>query len=98
MKRLTRTALAGGGGYLAGLLVEKGLESVIGLDFVDGIMTVGGAVLASMYVNRDVVQAAADNIQQIFGKDPLDLTEDEWNQFKAKSPKTAQLLEKALQI
>jgi len=98
MERLTRTIAAGGGGYLAGLLLEKGMERVIGLDFVDGVLTVGGAVLASMYVNRDIVEAAADNIRRMFGKDPLDLTEDEWNQFKAKSPKTAALLQKALQI
>lgn len=98
MKRITRTVAAGGGGYLAGLLVERGLESVIGLDFVDGVMAVGGAVLSAAYVNKDIVAAAADNIRDMFGKDPLDLTQDEWNQYKDQNPQTAKILEKALHV
>jgi hypothetical protein len=49
-------------------------------------------------VNRDLVEAAARNIEQMFGKDPLDITEAEWRQFKEMNPKTAEWLEKALKI
>lgn len=98
MSRIKRTLAAGTGGYLAGLLLERGLESITGLDFVDGVMAVGGSILAALYVNRDIVEGAANNIRTMFGKDPLDITEAEWAQYKAKYPTTAMYLEKALRI
>jgi hypothetical protein len=44
---------------LAGLLLEQGLESLTGLDFVDGLFAVSGSILAALSVNRELVQAAA---------------------------------------
>lgn len=98
MSRLFKTAAVGGAGYLGGLLLERGLESLTGLDFVDGLFAVGGSVLAALSVNREMVEQAARNIRQMFGKDPMQISEDEWNQYKAAYPKTAELLEKALKV
>ena len=39
-KRVAKTAAAGGLGFLAGLLLERGLESLTGMDFVDGVFAV----------------------------------------------------------
>ena len=98
MRKIAKTTAAGGAGYLAGLLLEKGLESLTGLDFVDGLFAVSGSILAALSVNRDLVEAAARNIEQMFGKDPLEITESEWRQFKETNPKTAEWLEKALKV
>ncbi|HHT72903.1 MAG TPA: hypothetical protein GX008_04230 [Firmicutes bacterium] len=98
MSKIVRTTAAGGVGFLAGLLLERGLESLTGLDFVDGLFAVSGSVLAALSVNRDLVKAAARNIEQMFGKDPLEISEGEWRQFKELNPKTAEWLEKALKI
>lgn len=98
MSRLAKTAAFGGVGYLGGLLLEHGIESVTGLDFVDGLFAVAGSVLAAMYVNRDMVEAASQNIKAMFGKDPIYITEGEWKQFKRKYPNTAEWLEKALEV
>ena len=54
--------------------------------------------MAALSVNRELVQVAARNIEQMFGKDPLEITEGEWRQFKELNPKTAEWLEKALKI
>jgi hypothetical protein len=98
MERVKQTLVAGGGGYLAGLLLEHGIESVTGLDFVDGVLEVGGAILATMLINRDLVEGAATNIRHLFGKDPLEISESEWRQYKQFNPKTAYFLEKALKV
>jgi hypothetical protein len=98
VSKIVRTTAAGGVGFLAGLLLERGLESLTGLDFVDGLFAVSGSVLAALSVNRDLVKAAARNIEQMFGKDPLEISEGEWRQFKELNPKTAEWLEKALKI
>jgi hypothetical protein len=98
VKKILKTTAAGGAGFLAGLLLELGLESLTGLDFVDGLFAVSGSVLAALSVNRELVEAAALNIERMFGKDPLDITEAEWHQFKEVNPKTAEWLEKALRI
>mgnify|MGYP007076491167 CR=1 FL=1 len=98
MRKVVKTTAAGGAGFLAGLLLERGLESLTGIDFVDGLFAVSGSVLAMLSVNRDLAEAAARNIRQMFGKDPLEITEGEWRQFKEANPKTAEWLEKALGI
>ena len=53
---------------------------------MDGVFAIGGSVLAAMHVNRDLVEVAAENIKAMFGKDPLEITEDEWKQYKAEMP------------
>ncbi|NLL49486.1 MAG: hypothetical protein GX249_13010 [Firmicutes bacterium] len=98
MSKIVKTTAAGGVGFLAGLLLELGLESITGLDFVDGLFAVSGSVLAALSVNRELVKAASRNIEQMFGKDPLEISEQEWRQFKEVNPKTADWLEKALKI
>lgn len=98
MTRITKTVAAGSVGFLAGLLLEQGLESLVGLDFVDGVLAVGGAGLGAFGVNRDLLRAAQRNIKRMFGKDPLEISEGEWNQFKSAYPKMAERLEKALSI
>jgi hypothetical protein len=98
MSRLAKTAAFGGVGYLGGLLLERGLESVTGINFVDGLFAVAGSLLGAMYVNRDMVEAASQNMKVMFGKDPIYITEGEWKQFKSKYPKTAKWLEKALEV
>ena len=97
-KRVAKTAAAGGLGFLAGLLLERGLDSFTGMDFVDRVFAVGGAVLASLQVNRDMVEVASKNIRDMFGKDPLEISEEEWNLYKEKYPKSAVYLEKALGV
>ena len=72
MSKIVRTTAARSW-LLAGLLLERGLESLTGLDFVDGLFAVSGSVLAALSVNRDLVKAAARNIEQMFGKDPGNL-------------------------
>ncbi|MDI9458214.1 MAG: hypothetical protein QM373_00640 [Bacillota bacterium] len=98
MGKIIKTTTAGGVGFLAGLLLERGLESLTGLDFVDGLFAVSGSILAALSVNKELVKAASRNIEQMFGKDPLEITESEWRQFKELNPKTAEWLEKALKI
>ncbi len=46
VSKIVKTTAAGGAGFLAGLLLEQGLESLTGLDFVDGLFAVAGSVLA----------------------------------------------------
>ena len=65
---------------------------------MDGVFAIGGSVLAAMHVNRDLIEVASQNIKAMFGKDPLEITEDEWNRYKEKYPKAAVYLEKALGI
>ena len=72
MSKIIKTTTAGGVGFLAGLLLERGLESLTGLDFVDGLFAVSGSILAALSVNKELVKAASRNIEQMFGKDPLD--------------------------
>jgi len=67
--------------------LERGLETLTGIDFVDGPFAVGGAVLAAASVNRELVEAAADNMRKMFGKEPQDLTRDEWEEYKRKYPR-----------
>jgi hypothetical protein len=98
VSKIIKTTTAGGVGFLAGLLLERGLESLTGLDFVDGLFAVSGSILAALSVNKELVKAASRNIEQMFGKDPLEITEGEWRQFKELNPKTAEWLEKALKI
>ena len=47
---------------------------------------------------RKLVQAAGRNIEQMFGKDPLEITEGEWRQFKELNPKSAELRKKARKL
>src|SRR5690606_42079230 len=66
-RRAAKTAGAGGLGFLGGILLEHGIEAVTGLDFVDGVLAVAGAVVGIGAVNRDVIETAARQIERRFG-------------------------------
>ncbi len=96
--KIKRTAVGGALGFLGGILVEHGVEALTGADFVNGVAEVAGAVLGAALVNRDLIETSYTQIKRQFGKEPAEITKDEWNQFKRENPKTADYLEKALQI
>jgi len=98
MKRATKSAVGGSLGFLGGVLVEHGIQAVFGIDFIDGVCEIAGAVLGLTMVNRDLIEAAYETIQRETGKEPAMITKDEWESFKKENPNTAKYLEKALQI
>lgn len=95
---LKRTAVGGTLGFLGGILVEHGIEAVTGVDFINGVCEVAGAVMGAALVNRDLVETAYTQIKRTFDKEPAAITEEEWQSFKSDNPNTARYLEKALAI
>lgn len=95
---IKRTAVGGTLGFLGGVLVEHGIEALTGADFINGVCEVAGAVLGAALVNRDLIETSYTQISRRFGKEPAEITKDEWNTFKKENPKTAAYLEKALEI
>ena len=79
------------------LLLERGLESLTGLDFVDGLFAVSGSVLAALSVNRDLSESCCPqhraNVRQGSGN-----LRRQWRRVQELNPKTAEWLEKALKI
>ncbi|MCZ7583068.1 MAG: hypothetical protein M5R36_06895 [Deltaproteobacteria bacterium] len=57
-----------------------------------------GAVLGMALVNRELVESAYRQIKLTTGKEPAEITESEWLEFKKEHPNTARYLEKALQV
>ncbi len=98
MANLTKTAAGGTIGFLGGILVEHGIEAVFGVDFVNGVCEIAGAVLGMAMVNRDLVEAAYRQIRLSTGKEPAEITAAEWDTFKKENPATARYLEQALKI
>ena len=98
MSKTMKTAAGGTIGFLGGILVEHGIESLFGVDFINGVCEIAGAVLGITLVNRDLVEAAYRQIKLTTGKEPAEITRDEWNAFKKEHPNTAKYLEKALQV
>lgn len=98
MDRLKKSAIGGSLGFLGGILVNHGIETVFGVDFIDGVCEVAGMVLGISMVNRDLVEQAYDTIKRETGKEPASISKDEWDRFKKDNPNTAKYLEKALQI
>ena len=96
MERIKRTISSGAVGGLAGFIVERGLEAATGIDFIDGVMEIAGATLGVMHANRDLIEAAYDATKRVMGKEPKDLTDDEWETVREKYPKAVEYLEKAL--
>lgn len=93
-----RTAVGGTLGFLGGALLEHGIEALTGADFINGVAEVAGAVLGAALVNRDLIESGYTQIKRQFGKEPAEITQDEWNTFKKDNPKTATYLEKALEL
>ena len=98
MERLKRTIASGAVGGLAGYIVELGLEATTGVNFIDGVMEIAGATLGIAHANRDLVELAYDATKQVVGKEPKDLTNDEWEEVRKKYPKAVAYLEKALAV
>ncbi len=96
--KLKRTAVGGTLGFLGGALVEHGIEALTGVDFINGVAEVGGALMGAAFVNRDLIETAYTQIKRQFGKEPAEITKDEWDAFKKDNPNTAKYLEKALAI
>lgn len=97
-RRAAKTAGAGGLGFLGGILLEHGIEAVTGLDFVDGVLAVAGAVVGIGAVNRDVIETAARQIERRFGVPAHMITEEQWKEWKKEAPRFAANIEKALGI
>ncbi len=98
LNRLKKSVTQGALGGLAGFIVERGLESAVGVDFVNGVFEIAGATLGIMNANKDLIQLAYDSSVKVTGKEPGDLTETEWEQVREKYPKAVEYLERALAL
>lgn len=97
-ERLKRTMQQGAVGGIAGFIAERGLESLTGVDFVDGVLEVAGATLGIASANRDLVEAAYEGARRVTGKEPGKLSNDEWETVRARYPKAVGYLERALSV
>ena len=98
INRFRKTATHGAVGGLAGFIVERGLESATGMEFVNGVFEIAGATLGVMNANRDLIRQAYDSVVQVTGKEPKDLSQDEWDEVREKYPKAVEYLERALAL
>ena len=96
--RLRKTATHGAIGGLAGFIVEYGLETATGTDFINGVFEIAGATLGVVNANKDLIKQAYNSVVQVTGKEPKDLTEDEWDVVREKYPKAVEYLERALAL
>lgn len=98
INRLRKTATHGAIGGLAGFIAEYGLEAATGTDFVNGVFEIAGATLGIINANKDLIQQAYRSVVQVTGKEPKDLTNDEWEIVREKYPKAVEYLERALAL
>lgn len=98
INRFRKSATHGALGGLAGFIAERGLESATGMDFVNGVFEIAGVTLGLVNANRDLIKQAYQGVVQVTGKEPGDLTPDEWNQVREKYPKAVEYLERALAL
>ena len=98
INRLRKTATHGVVGGMAGFIVERGLESATGIEFISGVFEIAGATLGVANANKDLIKQAYDGVMQVTGKEPRDLTPAEWEQVREKYPKAVEYLERALAL
>lgn len=98
INRLRKSATHGAIGGLAGFIVEHGLESATGIDFVNGVFEIAGATLGLVNANKDLIKQAYNSVVQVTGKEPKDLTQDEWDEVRNKYPRAVEYLERALSL
>ena len=98
INRLRKTATHGAVGGLAGFIVERGLESATGMEFINGVFEIAGVTLGMVNANKDLIKQAYDSVVQVTGKEPKDLTQDEWDEVREKYPKAVEYLERALSL
>jgi hypothetical protein len=96
LERLKRSATHAAVGGIAGYIVERGLESATGMEFIDGVFEIAGATFGAFNANKDLIRHAYDGVLDVTGKEPRDLTNDEWEKVRAKYPKAVEYLERAL--
>lgn len=98
LNRLRKTAAQGVVGGVAGFIVERGLESATGIDFINGVFEIAGATLGIANANKDMIKQAYESVVQVTGKEPRDLTPAEWDQVREKYPRAVEYLERALAL
>lgn len=98
INRLKKTATHGAIGGLAGFIAERGLETATGMDFVNGVFEIAGVSLGVMNANKDLIKQAYDSVVQVTGKEPSELSSDEWDEVREKYPKAVEYLERALAL
>ena len=98
LNRLKKTVTHGAIGGLAGFIVDRGLETATGIDFVNGVFEIAGATLGVVNANKDMIEIAYDSAKILTGKEPKDMSNEEWDQVRAKYPKAVDYLEKALAL
>lgn len=97
-ERAKRTVTSGAVGGMAGYVAEQAIQSVTGFEVADGVLELLGAALGAAAVNRDLLEAAQDGVRRIAGKEPKDLTEEEWAELRQRYPKAIAYLERALSV
>ncbi len=96
--RFKKTASHGAIGGIAGFIVERGLESLTGMDFVDGVLEIAGITLGMASANRDLIKQSYASIVEVTGKEPAELSPAEWEYVRSKYPKAVEYLERALAL
>jgi hypothetical protein len=96
--RIKKTITQGAIGGLAGFIAERGLEAATGVDFINGVFEIAGVTLGILNANKDLIQLAYNSVVKVTGKEPKDLTNQEWEQVRAKYPKAVEYLERALAL
>lgn len=95
-ERLSKSIRQGAIGGIAGYIIEHGLESAIGVEFINGVFEIAGASLGILHANRDLIELVYDGAVSVTGKEPAALSNAEWDQVRSRYPKAVEYLERAL--
>jgi hypothetical protein len=98
MDRLKKTAKQAAIGGIAGFIAERGIEHLTGIDFVNGVFEIAGATLGVAHANRDLVEMAYEGARTVTGKEPSQLSNEEWEEVRVRYPKAVGYLERALAV
>lgn len=98
MSRIAKSIKHGVSGGVAGFIVERGLESVTGVDFIDGVLEIAGVTLGVANANRDLITQAYNLTRERLNKEPQDVTPGEWEELRREYPRVVGYLERALAV